>query len=276
MTLPPAGPARPAAPDTPRRAVVTGGSRGIGAAVALRLAREGMRTTVAARDPGRLAELRRRAREEGLDLRTRQTDVRSAGSVDSLFSGLADDGGVDVCVHAAGRNLSRRLLSPPRDGRPSWRTHGEQEWRETVDLCLTGAFLVGRAAAHTMAAAGRGGVIVPLASCTWRGSWGQSAYAAAKAGVVSLTRSWALELGEYGIRVVAVAPGVVDGEALRERLAAEPAHAAFLERLRRTVPLGRFAAEEEVAETVLHAVRSGYLTGTVLEVDGGGFPARVP
>ncbi|PJE94912.1 3-ketoacyl-ACP reductase [Streptomyces carminius] len=259
----------------PRRAVVVGGSRGIGAAVALRFAAEGLDTAVAARDPEQLNGLRDHARELGLGLTVHQVDVRSAESVDGLFAALTEGGGVDVCVNAAGRNLSRRLISPPRDGSRTWRTHGEQDWRDVVDLCLTGTFLVGRAAAAAMAAAGRGGVIVPVVSCTWRGSWGQSAYAAAKAGVVSLTRSWALELGEYGIRVVAIAPGVVDGAALREKCAAVPAHAAFMDRLRAQVPLGRFADESEVAETALHAVRNTYLTGTVLDVDGGGFPGRV-
>ncbi|WP_210570540.1 SDR family NAD(P)-dependent oxidoreductase [Streptomyces sp. GESEQ-4] len=262
----------------PRRgqAVVIGGSRGLGAAIAYALGAAGWATTVAARDTEQLERCRKEAAERGVELATAQVDTLGPADVRRLFTDLAQRGQLDVCVMAAGRNLSQRLLRPPRQAGGAWSAHGIEEWHATVDLNLTGTFLAGREAALTMAQAGTGGVLVPVVSCTWQGSWGQSAYAAAKAGVVSLTRSWALELGEFGIRVVAVAPGVVDGAALREKGARHPAHARYMERLREQVPLRRFAAEHEVAETVLHAVTNQYLTGTVIEVAGGGFPARIP
>lgn len=262
----------------PRRgqALVIGGSRGLGAAVAYALAEAGWPTTVAARDTGQLENCRKRAAERGVELATAQADTVSAESVRRLFAGLADKGELDVCVMAAGRNLSQRLLRPPGQPGERWTGHGVDEWRDTVELNLTGTFLAGRQAALTMAEAGTRGVLIPVVSCTWQGSWGQSAYAAAKAGVVSLTRSWALELGEFGIRVVAVAPGVVEGVALHEKCERYPAHARYMERLRRQIPLRRFAAEHEVADAVLHAVTNQYLTGTVFEIAGGGFPARLP
>ncbi|WAL63552.1 SDR family oxidoreductase [Amycolatopsis cynarae] len=254
--------------------LVVGGSGGIGLATARELAGAGRPVVAAARPSRRLDELARSAQREGCPLRTLPVDVTSASSVAELFARL-DGTPLTACVHTAGRNLSRRLLVPPEEDGQDWRTHPEQEWRDIVDLCLTGTFLVGRAAAKAFARQGTGGVLVTVASSTWPGSWGQSAYSAAKAGVVSLTRSWALELGEYGIRVVCVAPGVVDGEALRAKCASRPRHAAYLERLRRHVPLGRFAAEHEVAAAIVHAIDNEYLTGTVLEVHGGGFPGRI-
>lgn len=254
--------------------LVVGGSSGIGLATARELAEAGRPVVAAARPSARLDELAGMAERKGYPLRTLPVDVTSADSVAELFDRL-DGAPLAACVHAAGRNLSRRLLTPPKEDGGDWRTHAEQDWRDTIDLCLTGTFLVGRAAAEAFARQGTGGVLVTVASSTWPGSWGQSAYSAAKAGVVSLTRSWALELGEYGIRVVCVAPGVVDGAALRAKCASRPRHAVYMERLRRRIPLGRFAAESEVAAAIVHAIDNEYLTGTVLEVHGGGFPGRI-
>ncbi len=257
------------------QALVVGGSRGIGAAIALALAADGWSTTVAARDGTQLDRCRQHAAEGGVKLSTASVDVTSQESIARLFAELAHQGELGVCVMAAGRNLSRGLLRPPRAADEEWTAHDVGEWRDIVDLNLTGTFLVGREAALSMARSGTPGVLLPVVSSTWQGSWGQCAYTAAKAGVVSLTRSWALELGEFGIRVVAIAPGVVDGAALQEKCARNPGHARYMERLRRQVPLRRFAAEHEVAEAAVHAVANQYLTGTVLEVAGGGFPARI-
>lgn len=258
-----------------QQALVVGGTQGIGAAIALALAEAGWSTIVAARGQRQRDRFAVHAAERGLPIRTLYADVTSAESVDQLFEWVCDQGELGVCVSAAGLNLSRPLLRPPRGADDVWSAHDVDEWRDTIDLCLNGTFLVGRHAALAMARTRTEGVIIPITSCTWRGSWGQSAYAAAKAAVVSMTHSWALELGDYGIRVVAIAPGVVEGEALRDKMKQRPAHARFMERLRQQIPLGRFADPTEVAESALHAVRNPYLTGTVLEVAGGGFPGRV-
>ncbi|WP_166350129.1 SDR family NAD(P)-dependent oxidoreductase [Phytoactinopolyspora limicola] len=262
-------------PQHQARALVVGGSRGIGAAVAQTLAEAGWPTTIAARRRTQLDHSIGQAAAQGRHLAAAEVDVTSPSSVARLFTDIAQGGPLGVCVMAAGRNLSKQLIRAPRHDGDAWSMHGTGEWQEIIDLCLTGTFLVGRHAALTMAQAGTPGVIVPIASSTWPGSWGQSAYAAAKAGVVSLTRSWALELAEFGVRVVAVAPGVVNGQALREKSADNPAHGRFIERLRHQVPLRRFAEESEIAAAVQHAVDNTYLTGTVLEVSGGGFPARI-
>ncbi|MEU3269559.1 SDR family NAD(P)-dependent oxidoreductase [Saccharomonospora sp. NPDC006951] len=254
--------------------LVVGGTSGIGLATVLKLAAAGRPAIAAARDETKLAAVAEIARDKDLPVSCHHVDASSAESVDALFRDLAD---VPIlgCVNTAGRNLSRRLIAPPSAPKGDWREHTEREWQDVIGLCLTGTFLVGRAAARTWAGQGRGGVLVTIASSTWQGSWGQSAYAAAKAGVVSLTRSWALELADFGIRVVCVAPGVVDGRALRDKAAARPAHADYMERLRQGIPLRRFASEDEVVASVLHALDNEYLTGTVLEVHGGGFPNRI-
>jgi 3-oxoacyl-[acyl-carrier protein] reductase len=257
-------------------ALVTGGSRGLGLAVARRLAAAGWDTAVAARDETALKAAAVDAAADGLRLHPFVVDVTSEASVAGLFDRLAKHGPLRLCVNNAGRNYNHQLVrvgGPEQSG--ELRLHPADGWERTIGLCLTGVFLVGRSAAAAMLTAGVSGTIVNISSAVRRGSYGQSAYAAAKAGVESLTRTWAVELGGYGIRVVAVAPGVLDGRALRERAAANPRHAAYMERLRRQVPLQRWCDERDVAEAVAFAADNPSLTGTVLEVDGGGLPQRV-
>lgn len=254
-------------------ALVVGGSGGIGLATARRLACEGHPLTLAARDPGRLADAADALAAVGPRPRTAEVDVTDETSVRALVEGL--EAPAEIVVNAAGKNLSRRLLSPPGTGSALWRRHSLEEWQDTVDRELTGTFLLARESAHALLSAGRPGVFVAITSCTAPGAWGQAAYAASKAAIGSALRSWALELGEHGLRFVGVAPGVVDGLALRSKTAQRPGHASYMERLRAHIPLGRFAHEEEVADAVVYAARATYVTGTVLDVHGGGFPARV-
>jgi 3-oxoacyl-[acyl-carrier protein] reductase len=256
-------------------ALVTGGSRGLGLAVARRLAGAGWDTVIAARDEQALDAAADKAAADGLRLHPLRVDVTSEASVADLFERLADRGRLRLCVNNAGRNYNHQLVGIGGSERPGLRPHPTEDWERTIGLCLTGVFLVGRHAAAAMLAAGTPGVIVNISSTVRHGSYGQSAYAAAKAGVESLTRTWAVELGEHGIRVVAVAPGVLDGGALRERSAANPRHAAYMERLRRHVPLQRWCGEDDIADAVAFAADNPSLTGTVLEVDGGGLPKRV-
>ncbi|MFF3559182.1 SDR family NAD(P)-dependent oxidoreductase [Streptomyces sp. NPDC002574] len=260
-------------------ALVTGGSRGLGAAVARRLAAEGRHTVICGRDRDSLELCVKQAARDGLTLHAVPADVTDEASVAALFARLAEDAPpLALCVNNAGHNFSRRLVSvrDGGDGTPLLSPHPLADFEDTVRLLLTGTFLVGRHAAQAMLAAGTQGVVVNISSTVRHGAYGQSAYCAAKAGVESLTRTWAVELGEYGIRVVAVAPGVLDGEALRRRTAASPRHAAYMDDLLRHVPLGRWCDEQDVADAVVFAADNPSLTGTVLEVDGGGLPARVP
>jgi len=258
-------------------AVVTGASRGIGLAVARRLAEAGWRTAAVARDPARLDAAVADAAERGLRLEPCPADVTSEQSVAALFDRLRALGPVQVCVNCAGVNLSMPLIrtgpgagSATPGGEPL--EHPLAEWERIIRLCLTGVFLMGRQAAAAMVAAAVPGVIVNISSAVRRGARGQSAYTAAKSGVDALTRTWSLELARHDIRVVGVAPGVVDGAALREKAAADPRHAARMERLRTRIPLRRWACEDEVADAVCFAVANDYVTGTVLEVHGGGVP----
>lgn len=245
-------------------ALVTGGSRGIGLAVARRLVAEGWHTTIAARNEDDLTK----ARADTPELSAIVADVTSEESVRDLFR----DGPFDLVVNNAGANRTHQLVKLTDDGP---RPHPLDRWHDTIQLCLTGVFLVGREAATEMLRAGVAGTIVNISSAARQGAFGQSAYSAAKAGVDALTRTWAIELGEHGIRVVGIAPGVVDGAALRKRTAQNPRHATYMDKLLDHVPLRRWCAEDDIAQTVVFAARNHSLTGTVLEVDGGGLPRRI-
>ena len=263
-----------------RNALVTGGTRGLGLAIAWRLASQGWQTTVLGLDPGRLEKVHAMAEAEALDIRPRAVDVTSEDEVRSLFTDMTSEEPLHLCVNNAGRNLSQLLVRKPSgDGRgdsDGLLTHSMEQWDSTIQLCLTGVFLVGREAAASMIRHRVPGAIVNISSGLACGAYGQSAYTAAKAGVEALTRTWSYELGQYGIRVSAIAPGVMEGEALREKSAKFPRHAHYMEQLKRFVPLGRWSAEEEIADAVCFAAEHPYTTGSVLRVDGGGPPGWVP
>ncbi|MFG3430851.1 SDR family NAD(P)-dependent oxidoreductase [Streptomyces californicus] len=259
-------------------ALVTGGSRGLGSAIARHLAGVGWHTVICGRDPDSLDAAVKAAADDGIALHAVRADVTDEESVAGLFDHLAVEAPpLGLCVNNAGNNFSRRLVSVRErpDGPPLLSPHPLEDFERVVTSLLTGTFLVGRHAAQAMLAAGTPGAIVNISSTVRRGAYGQSAYCAAKSGVEALTRTWATELGEYGIRVSAVAPGVVDGEALRRRSAASERHAAYMADLRRHVPLRRWCDERDVAEAVAFAADNPSVTGTVLEVDAGGLPARV-
>lgn len=258
-------------------ALVTGGGRGLGLAIARSLAARGWHTVIAGRDRDGLRGSADSAARDGLDLHPVPVDVTDEESVDRLFSELRLHPPLGLCVNNAGGNSSHRLVAVRcgPGGERVVKPHPVPQWEETVRLCLTGVFLVGRGAAAAMVRDGQEGVIVNISSATSQGAYGQSAYAASKAGVESLTRTWAVELGEFGIRVVAVAPGVIDGAALHRRCANSERHTAYMARMLAQTPLGRWCGEEDVATAVAFAAENPSMTGTVLEVHAGGVPRRV-
>ncbi|MBV9380043.1 MAG: SDR family oxidoreductase [Streptosporangiaceae bacterium] len=256
-----------------RRAVITGGSRGLGLAVARRLAASGWSPTICGRDAGALERARLAAAGDGLALNTVAADVTCEESVRRMFSRLDADGPVHLCVSNAGANKPQLLVRRGPEG--AVRRHPLSDWEETIRLCLTGVFLTGREAAAAMVARDVPGVIINISSAVRRGAYGQSAYTSAKAGVDALTRTWALELARYGIRVLGVAPGVIDGAALRAPRDDGGRHAAYMNSLREHIPLRRWAGDEEIAAAVCFAADHPYITGTVLEVDGGGVPEHI-
>ncbi|ATJ82483.1 SDR family oxidoreductase [Halomonas beimenensis] len=241
---------------------ITGGARGRGLAMAEHLGQQGASLALLDRDGESLEAAVGRLAEKGLKARGFVVDVADERSVREAFAAVADAlGPLDGLVNNAGI-VRDGLLVKARDGQVQ-DTMSLAEWQQVIDVNLTGVFLCGREAASRMIEDGRAGVIVNISSVVRHGNIGQSNYAAAKAGVASLTVTWAQELARHGIRVGAVAPGFIDTEmtaAIREDMR---------ERLKARVPLGRMGQPDDIAEGVAFILANDYFTGRVLECDGG-------
>ncbi len=241
--------------------LITGGTRGIGAATALRLATDGHDLVLGyARDDAAAEECRRAAEDAGARCVLVKGDVADPADVDALFAEAARHGRLTGVVNNAGATLhSAPLAETPVD-----------VIARTVDLNLTGALYVARAAVRALATTygGRGGVLVNVSSAAATlGSPGEYVqYAAAKAGIDALTIGLAQEVAEAGVRVVGVAPGMV-----RTRIHADAGDPGRLERIASRVPLGRPGEPAEIADAVawLLSDAASYVTGSTLRVAGG-------
>ncbi len=240
----------------PRRALVTGGSSGIGRCIAETLARDGYDVGIFYLGPP--AEGRPVAEAiEGHGRRAwqREGDVSDPAQARDAVDGFVNDlGGIEILVNNAGIFRDQVI----------WKMTDEQ-WQRVIDVDLTGVFNCARAAVGTMRAAG-GGAIVNVSSVVGlRGRFGQTNYAAAKAGVIGLTKSLARELARYDVTVNAVAPGPIETSIL-DAMAPEAR-----EQLVGEILLGRIGRVEDVAELVafLCSDRARFITGEVIRVDGG-------
>jgi NAD(P)-dependent dehydrogenase (short-subunit alcohol dehydrogenase family) len=240
------------------RTLVTGGTRGIGAAVAVRLARAGHELVLGYASDDAAAELAHAAVEEAGGACTLvRADLLADDGVERLFGAAGPLTGV---VNNAGATFH---VGPLAETPP-------EVVRRTIDLNLTSAVLVARAAvlALSTAYAGSGGVLVNISSgAATRGSAGEYVhYAAAKAGVDALTLGLAEEVADQGVRVVGVAPGII-----RTSIHAAAGEPGRVERVAPSVPLRRAGEPEEVADAVawLMSEEASYVTGTTLRVAGG-------
>lgn len=237
-------------------AIVTGGSRGIGRAVAVRLAKDGMNLVINYRGNSAAAEeTERMCRELGAEVLLVQGDVSCAEDCEKLAAQAKEAfDRVDVLVNNAGIT---------RDGLLARMT--EEDFRAVLDVNLVGPWNMMKAVNRIMMKQ-RYGRIVNLSSVTGlMGNMGQTNYAAAKAGILGMTKSYAREVASRGITVNAVAPGFIDTDMTE----AMPEGAK--DKIITGIPMGRTGKPEDVAEAVafLASEQAGYITGEVLRVDGG-------
>lgn len=239
-------------------AIVTGGGRGIGKAIALALAAEGAKVIVNYSRSAEAAEqVVAQVREAGGEAAAVQADVADKAQVERLFAATQEHfGRVDILVNNAGITRDKLLLRMT-----------EEDWDAVLDTNLKGAFLCAKTAAPLMLKQ-KGGVIVNVGSVVGRvGGPGQANYSASKAGLIGLTKALAKELGSRNIRINAVAPGFIETEmtdALKEE---------YREAILKQIPVGRFGTADEVARVVafLCSPDAAYIQGEVLTVDGGLF-----
>lgn len=241
---------------TGKTAIVTGGSRGIGRAVSLLLAREGANVAIVyAGNTAAAEETKQQAEALGAAAAVFQCDVADEQAVADMVKAVKTQfGSVDILVNNAGITRDGLLMRMK-----------EADWQAVLDTNLTGVYHCTKAVSKLMMKQ-RHGAVINLSSVVGEtGNAGQANYAAAKAGIIGFTKAVAKELASRNIRVNAVAPGYVE----TDMTAGLPASAK--EDMLRSIPLGRPATADDVAQAVLFLAsdQACYITGQVLNVDGG-------
>jgi 3-oxoacyl-[acyl-carrier protein] reductase len=234
-------------------ALITGARRGIGRAIALKLAQNGADCILWARSaPDELAD---ELRALGRKVQTAAVDVSDSAAVEAAVkAAVAEFGRVDILVNNAGVTDDGLLLRMKLE-----------QWQGVLDVNLTGTFNCTKSVARPMLKAG-GGRIINITSVIGQiGNAGQANYAASKAGVIGFTKSIAKELGSRGITVNAIAPGFISTDMTHEL--SEETKTSLIQ----NIPLGALGEAEDVAEAALYLASNGarYVTGQVLNVDGG-------
>ncbi|KZE38962.1 2-deoxy-D-gluconate 3-dehydrogenase [Bhargavaea cecembensis] len=242
---------------TGKTALITGGSKGIGLAMAEALGKQGANIVITGRGKEALFAAKEQLGFAGIRAEAVQSDVTDRASIESAVGQAVEQfGSLDILVNNAGMNIRKPLVEVE-----------EEDWDRVVDTNLKGIFLAGQAAARQMIRQKRGKIINISSVYGLIGGPNQTSYAASKGGINQLTRVWAEELAEHGIHVNAIAPGYIQ----------TPMTAAFLEDKERTrklvghTMLGRLGDLDDLAGPVvlLASDASDYITGQIISVDGG-------
>lgn len=238
-------------------AIVTGGSRGIGEAIALKLAENGAHvafTYISSDEKAKLLEEELKAL--GVKAKAYKSNAAHFQDCETLVNEVIKEfGSVDICVNNAGISKDNLLLRMT-----------PEQWNEVINTNLTSVFNMTKQVIRPMMKARSGSIINMSSIIGMRGNAGQSSYAASKAGIIGFTKSIAAELGSRNIRCNAIAPGFVETD-MTHYLKEGEAAKAFLDK----IPLGRFGNAEEIANVTLFLASemSSYVTGQVISTCGG-------
>lgn len=236
-------------------ALVTGGARGLGRAIAEHLQGLGATVVVADRDQAALDAL-------PAALSAKRIDVTQPEEARILVSAIVQEHGrIDVLVNNAGVIFSEPLVNLMN---PDGIMHDYGRFRDSLKVNLDSVFIMTSAAVEQMIMRRTRGVIVNISSISACGNEGQTAYSAAKAGVNAMTVTWSKELGRWGIRCNAVAPGFIGTESTHGAL-----NEAHIRHIQENTPLRRLGAADEVAQAVAAVIGNDFINGVILDVNGG-------
>lgn len=240
-----------------RTILITGGASGIGRSIALAAAQDGARVAIVDAVAERLEATATELRETGAEVVTEVLDVRDEPACEAVMEKVERAlGELDGMVACAGISSPAQAIDM-----------ADEDWLRCIDVNLNGLFYSVRAAGRRMVKRRRGAIVTIASVDGLGGHAGRSHYTASKHGVVGLTRALAIEWGRFGVRVNAVAPGVVDTPLVRANLPSDHVQYAMVDR----IPLGRLADAPELAGPTLFLLSSAasYINGTTLAVDGG-------
>jgi len=239
-----------------KRAIVTGGSLGIGRAISLDLAANGAEVAFTYRRHGEEArQVAEKIQEMGRKAQVLQADVASFEDAQKIVKKVQEEfGGLDILVNNAGMNWDGVI----------WKM-SEEQWDRVIEVNLKGFFNYIRAVAPIFKEQGSGKIVNITSINGLRGKFGQTNYSASKAGIIGLTKALAREMGRYNVNVNAVAPGLIETEMVKE------APESVKEMALSEIVLGRLGQPEEVAwvVTFLCSDKARHITGQVIQVDGG-------
>jgi len=238
-----------------KKALVTGGARGIGKEIIMKFLAEGASIHYCDLEEGPHKAEMDGAAQKGATVTFHKANITSEEEVKALIKSITEDGKLDILVNNAGITRDGMVFRMSLD-----------QWESVLKVNLTGSFLVAREVSAFMAMKQKSGAIINMASVVGQmGNAGQTNYSASKAGLIGFTKSLAKETAKRNVRVNAVAPGFIETamtDKLTDEVKAEYAKA---------IPLGRMGFPEDIANTVLYLASdlSSYITGQVIRVDGG-------
>lgn len=240
---------------------ITGAGQGLGKQMALSLAESGVNLALIDLNPEQLGETQSECQSLGATARSYVTNVTNEQQVCETFAKIETDfKQLNGVINNAGI-MRDGMFIKVKDGQVT--PMSLDQFQSVMDVNVTGTFLCGREASKVMLHTDSKGVLINISSVARAGNIGQTNYSASKAAVATMATVWAKELGRFGIRSVAIAPGVIK-TAMTDQIKPEA-----MERLIRMIPVGRLGLADEISATVKYVLTNEFVTGRVLEVDGG-------
>ena len=240
---------------------ITGAGQGLGKQMALSLAESGVNLALIDLNLEQLRETQAECESLGVSARVYVTNVTNEQQVCAAFEQIeADFKQLNGVINNAGI-MRDGMFIKVKDGQIT--PMSLEQFQSVMDVNVTGTFLCGREASKVMLNTDSKGVLINISSVARAGNIGQTNYSASKAAVATMATVWAKELGRFGIRSVAIAPGVIK-TAMTDQVKPEA-----MDRLIKMIPVGRLGLADEISATVKYALTNEFVTGRVLEVDGG-------